>query len=120
MLQEVCAGCLQSLPGLLALLLLHLCSCPTTQQRACVHVALRLSVAAATALVTPLSSSSQLTPTLTPAPRRHPVRFGSCRALITKLERIPAAAGLFISPLTLQVGWVRGRCCCVQGCSPAG
>ena len=26
----------------------------------------------------------------------------SCRARITKLERIPAGAGLFISPLTLQ------------------
>lgn len=33
----------------------------------------------------------------------------SCRALITKLERIPAAAGVFISPLTLQVGWVGAR-----------
>ena len=36
-------------------------------------------------------------------PPRCPLPTGrSCRGVVTKLERIPAEAGLFISPLTLQ------------------
>ena len=120
MLQEVCAGCLQpcqppaSWARCFALALLGRQCMPKGLRLRCVHVDVCMLRCAASCrcgycTAAPLPCTHATVQPHSPLLLATTLPHCSCRALITKLERIPAAAGVFISPLTLQVGWVGAR-----------